>query len=109
MNYKGAVACDRDGECYLNFGKVAGLGVPGKISVGIVGTDYENWAVLYVCKQHKLRFKNEHIWILSREPIISPEHYQAAKRSVLKFSDQIDVNRFVPVTQDSKKCEYSEF
>lgn len=86
------------------------MGVPRKISIGIVATDNDNWAILYACKQRKLSIKNDNFWIISRKPTLSPDHYQEAKDALKKFTkNSFDFNRLVDVNQSSDTCRYDEF
>ena len=69
---EGIIACeDKNDRCYLDFDRLGAAGVPSKTTVAILGTDYDNWAVMYACKRKLRLVKNEWIWILSREPEIS--------------------------------------
>ena len=99
------IACDKGGSCYLDYGKPAGMGIPDKINVSIIDTDFKNWAIMIACKSRRnLRAKNEHIWILSREPTLSSLHYGEAKNAIDKVFKRFNFDRLVSISQDADKC-----
>ena len=72
---EGVIACDdKNVRCYLDFDRVGAAGVPRKTTVTVLGTDYDNWAVMYACHRKLRLLKNEWVWVLSRKPELSDEH-----------------------------------
>ena len=67
----GIYACPDDPKskenCYIDWDQAHGVGIVGQADDTIVGTDYENWAVTYSCKQKVFNLKNEWVWIHSKE------------------------------------------
>ena len=87
-------------DFYIDYDKVAGLGIVGRADGMMIDTDYENWAVVYACTQKPFNVKNEWIWIYSQNPTIEKEHEDAAKKALLKKVPDFDLERFTKVEQD---------
>ena len=68
-------------------------------------TDYDNWAVIYACKQRPLRFKNEWVWILARENTLDDDLMAEAKNALRRAIRKFDFDRLVPVIQDDETCK----
>ena len=92
------IACDdKNVRCYLDFDRVGAAGVPRKTTVTVLGTDYDNWAVMYACHRKLRLLKNEWVWVLSRKPELSDEHRQEAYRAIAKAFRRFDFDRLVKV------------
>jgi len=102
FTFDGVYACPDEGvegNCYVDYDKVAGMGVPGKTDAVVVATDYKNWSVVYMCREKWFGLKNDWIWIVSRHPTLSEELLQEAKDALLEKYPDFDMNRLVTVTQ----------
>ena len=56
-----------------------------------------------------LNLKNEWIWIHSREPTLSQEHFKAALKAIREFLPDFEEDRFSDVTHGELKCDYPDF
>lgn len=83
-------------------------GVPSKTPISILDTDYQNWAIVYACKQRPFRFKNEWVWILGRENTLDENLMAEAKNALRKAIRKFDFDRLVPVIQDDETCKVEE-
>ena len=71
--------------------------MPNKAQITVLGTDYDNWAVMYACHKKLRLVKNEWVWILSRTPTLSDEHRDEAYKAIKKAIRKFDFDRLVPV------------
>lgn len=112
INTGGIFACPNDPEseesCYLDWGQSFGMGVSGRSPATILGCESDKWCVLYACRKKVFGFKNEWVWIYSREPELSKEDKKAAMASIKEFLPDFEEDRLVAVKQGEKNCKYPE-
>jgi len=71
----------------------------------VVDTDYENYAVVYSCKQVVPKhYMVQNAWVLSRKPQLADEYLAKASKALDPF--KIDPKFFMKTTQD-ERCIYS--
>ena len=109
----GIVACPNDANskenCYMDWDTSFGMGIVGKSDAILVGSDGENWAVTYACKDKLFNLKNEWVWIHSKEKTLSEKHLAEAEAALKDFLPDFDLERLVAVTQGENECAYADF
>ncbi|CAH1404645.1 unnamed protein product [Nezara viridula] len=92
------------GEANTDFIQMEGLNFPVDYSIGglnftlgynILGTDYENWAAVYLCQQ-LIGMKIERSWLLVRdkEATLTPEQQAAISKSISNVAFRMEDYEF---------------
>ena len=66
---------------------IVGPSPPGDYN--ILATDYENWAVVYSCRDQPMRvlLKTQYVWLITREKHPLPEHVYQMLNAVQTKTD----------------------
>ena len=70
----GSASCRTDGKCHLTFnwwGNRPDTSL--KPQYNVLSTDYDNFTIVYACKDTSSGSKEESVWILTRTPTIDAE------------------------------------
>ena len=108
--YDGSWFCKKNSpegvnDCYLDYGRSTGFGIPPKVNATVLATDYNNWTVFYACRDRILNIKTEYVWITARNKTLNEDQLKEAKNALIKLVPDFDIERLVPVTQ-GEKCNY---
>lgn len=67
----------------------------------MLDTDYENFAIVYLCDDLPMDNSKEAFWLLSRTQTLSPEVSQSVEATIDKYFDR--KNSFYVVTDQNEK------
>ena len=74
----------------------------------ILASDYDTYAVTYLCEQVTRNFKQEYVYIDTRDPLAPERVLNKAVDALREKYPDFDLNRLVKVTQGVDVCEYSD-
>ena len=76
--------------------------------VRLLATDYDNYAVAYMCVGFGSWYSQEDIWLLSREPTLAQEHIEEAIKVIRKKLPKYDWNHDARRTTQGDRCPYDK-
>lgn len=109
---KGVLVCSTTdaADCYVDYNAKKGKGVVGDAKFAVLDTDYDNYAVIYMCNQAMRNFNTQWVWVLSRNPTMEEGdlNLEKAKKVIAdKLGEEFDVDSLEMIKQGpDHQCQY---
>ena len=97
----GDAKCDVHGTCFVS---IFDQPVP-KPNLHILETDYTSYAINYNCDRD---LNKVFMWILTRQPVVSPAFYQKIYEKALKLAPHFNPKTFAKRDIQGKMCTYDK-